>query len=170
MGVRQCNRTAVLLYRSLLRIPSETFGEIFPMRAHYRHCPYPLVQVRTEHQSFAWIAHHFGAILAKQRWHKIVYHISPASNSCNILSACRNTSVRFQSVRVAICMRIASISSRVPEPVCRCMIESSRAFSITSHESRTFISRLRPRYRMIARLNRSFSVDGKDVRLTLSTL
>ena len=158
--IRQCNRTAVLLYRSSAVRYSETFIEIFPMRTLDAITPNILIQECTEHIRPVSISSHFTTRPASRAVHKIVYHISPASNNCNIRSASLNTSSRCQSVRVAICNLIASISSRLLFPVCLAMMESSKALSISLHAVFIFMSYVLPMYLTRARRRRSNSVDG----------
>lgn len=84
------------------------------MRAHHTITPNYLIQESTKHKGTPSLSCHLQTLPASWLFHCYIYHISPASKSCNILSASLNTSSNFQSTLEAIANLIFSISGLIP--------------------------------------------------------
>ena len=87
----QCNSTAVLLYRSLQRLNSETFAQDIAMRALYGVRPNVLMEVFAIHISLPHIPSYLRTFATFRVVILFVYHISFCFNSLCTSSAASRT-------------------------------------------------------------------------------
>lgn len=111
---QRCNRTAVLLYRRFPRPSSEAFSQNPSMFAHQRILIHFASKPPTIHESVKLVWVDLFTLPASQVVYFTVYHNSPSLISLCTSSATSITFLKSHPVRVAIAIRIASISFAHP--------------------------------------------------------
>lgn len=112
--LQRCNRTAVLLYRRFPRPSLEAFSQNPSMFAHQRIHIHFASKPPTIHESVELVRVDLFTLPASQVVYILFYHNSPSLISLCTSSATSITFLKSHPVRVAIAIRIASISFAHP--------------------------------------------------------